>query len=107
MDNKDVYLFRFNDQSRAMFWFDEILTKHPEGIIGSNRSRASIEFEDSIFYLWSKSRVSKGLGHDVTEYDESALYIILDDPERFRVENPKFDPMTESFVKIVPKGSDE
>ncbi len=102
--NKEVYVFRFPDQARAKFWFDEILYKHPEGVIGCDKSQYSIEFEDSTFYLWSKSRVSKGLGKNVTEYDESALYIILDDPERLRVDAPKFDSQTESFVKIVKRG---
>lgn len=104
--NKEVYVFRFLDQARALFWFDEILRNHREDVVGSDKSQYSIEFEDSIFYLWSRSRVSKGLPKDTIEYDESALYIILDDPERFRIANPQFDKQTESFVKIVKRGED-
>lgn len=84
---KDTYLFLFDTLVMADYWLRRLNVKFFKEIVYIDRRRRKVEFEDSVYYLSSYQLMSdvksKGLHADYT-YDASALYIILDDPERYR-----------------------
>ena len=83
---KDTYLFLFDTLVMADYWLRQLNVKFFKEILYIDRRKRKVEFEDSIYYLSSYQLMIdvKGLHADYT-YDASALYIILDDPERHRL----------------------
>ena len=86
--DKSRYIFISPTCSRAHYWFEKVLARFAREVKGLNVSHRTIEFKDSIFTFLSENQHSeiRGLEHlkDTTVYPEEAIYIILDDPERFR-----------------------
>lgn len=82
MEDKEQLLIRFETQRHADFWYRETLRKLESEVVSCDDHKCKIEFEDSIFYFRSKTRIQPGMKFDA-EYDETAIYIILDDKERY------------------------
>ena len=83
---KDTYLFLFDTLVMTDYWLRRLNVKFFKEILYIDRRKRKVEFEDSIYYLSSYQSMKdvKGLHADYI-YDASALYIILDDPERYRL----------------------
>ena len=86
-EKKETYLFLFDTLIMADYWLRQLNVKFFKEILYIDRRRRKVEFEDSIYYLCSKQVLEsyRSIRPDYT-YDASALYIILDDPERHRLE---------------------
>lgn len=83
---KETYLFVFSSQIQANYWMLQTSVKLHAEILFRDRYRHRIEFSDSTYYFKSENELPrlKNIYFDYT-YPSEAIYIILDDPERFRI----------------------
>lgn len=91
--SKESYAFIFPSMMQADFWMRQTSLKlHPE-ILFRDRFRHRLEFEDSTFYFFSSQLSSDDLKrlHINYVYSGDAIYIILDDIERLRINEDDFD----------------
>lgn len=85
MGQKDVYFVRFQTQQRAAFWMDKFIRKFFKDIIQVSRAASRVDLVDSIYYFRTMREDIRGL-HNLIELPEEAIYIMLDDPERKRLD---------------------
>ena len=82
---KEIYLFQFETQEKANYWMIQTAGKFHKDLVKIDKARSYIEFTDSVYYFWNNARICTGL-RNVTRYGPEDLYIILDDPERKRLD---------------------
>lgn len=89
-DNEDIYLVVCKTQERANMWMQHFIAKYWSDVVGSDRIRSRVTLQDSIYYFWSEARIaSRGLDkafRHATLIPEESIYIMLDDPERRRLD---------------------
>ena len=85
-ESKEIYLFQFSTQQRADYWMVQTAGKFHSDLIKFDKNKHRLEFSDSFYYFWSIQRVGDLLKNAIV-YSEEDLYIILDDPERMRLES--------------------
>ena len=84
--SRDVYCIEFETMQRATYWMDEFCRKLKDEVRHVNKFEFKVEFNDrSVYYFRAKDSQFLVPRNNVTFYDESAIYIILDDPERHRI----------------------
>lgn len=84
--SKETYLFVFSSQLQANYWMLQTSVKLHTEILFRDRYKHRIEFSDSIYYFKSENELPRlKCIHFDHVYPSAAIYIILDDPERFRI----------------------
>ena len=87
---EDVYLVICKTQERANMWMQHFIAKYYSEVVSADRVRSRVTLSDSIYYFWSEARIASR-GSDrafrhATLIPEESVYIMLDDPERKRLD---------------------
>ena len=83
---KETYVFVFPNRQRATYWFRQTIYTFGREMLHLNRKLLWISFPDSEYYFCSEYETDwlKSVAHEAIIYPDDAIYIILDDKERFR-----------------------
>lgn len=84
--SKDAYLVQFETQKRALYWMSKFLDKFKEEVVSVNKTGLTVEMPEAIYYFYSKRKSTAGM-HFTETYPEEAIYIIVDDIERTRLDS--------------------
>lgn len=84
--NKEAYLIQFETKERALYWMSKFLDKFKEEVVSVNKTSLTVEMPEAIYYFYSKRKSTAG-EHFTETYPEEAIYIIVDDIERTRLDS--------------------
>lgn len=79
---KELYIIECMYQKRADYWMSRFIKKFSNDIVSTNQFHHSVETHDAIYYFWNKRTHHGIVRNHAIIYDEDAIHIILDDPER-------------------------
>lgn len=88
MLGKEIYIFTFETTQRAFYWMEQFVEKFQDEVRHVDKQEGIVELKDDTCYVfWREDKLKYSTLRRVphTVYPEDAIYIILDDPERFRL----------------------
>ena len=87
VQQKEVYTVTFANNIQAFYWRVEFINKFANEVVSIDKFNQKVEMKDSIWYFFSESDIRSIQGRRGQILPQEAIYIILDDIERTKLDS--------------------
>lgn len=84
---KDVFIIIFPSSMQARYWKVAFVNKFAKDFVYMDKSKEKVELVDSVWYFLSENCPQQLRGLHGIQYGPEAIYIILDDFERTKLDS--------------------